>query len=170
MTKQTHQLKQLEITKFWVGLEMNLKNAIEWWVCLGDKLRTDLGERVWKSISNVRIFEAVKSFITHSARFTVGVCLPSQSARIRKVQSRKKVHKPLRTLWVGHVTIEYTNLCSFRAPMLWFINLTVATCHIQYTSLSLCHFFFIRENGQNTKIRHFRMTWKLLPITTRAKH
>ena len=44
--RNTHQLKQLEITKFWVGLEMNLKNAIEWWGRLGDKLRTDLGERV----------------------------------------------------------------------------------------------------------------------------
>ena len=128
---------------------MNLKNAIEWWGRLGDKLRTDLGERVWKSISNVRIFEAVKSFITHSARFTVGVCKPSQSARIRKVQSRKKAHNPLRTLWVGHVTIEYTNLSPFRAPMLWFINLTVATCHIQYTSLSLCHFFYTRKRTKH---------------------
>ena len=37
------------------------------------------------------------------------------------------------------------------------IDLTVATCHIQYPFLSLCQ-FFSRENGQNTKIlevRHF---------------
>ena len=43
------------------------------------------------------------------------------------------------------------------APMLWFIDLTVATCHIQYTFLSLCQ-FFSRVNGQNTRIlevRHF---------------
>ena len=25
--------------------------------------------------------------------------------------------------------------------MLWFIDMTVATCHIQYTFLSLCQFF-----------------------------
>ena len=35
--------------------------------------------------------------------------------------------------------------------LLWFIDLTVATCHIQYTFLSLCQ-FFSQENGQNTKI------------------
>ena len=29
----------------------------------------------------------------------------------------------------------------FRAPTEWFIDLTVATCHIQYTFLSLCNFF-----------------------------
>ena len=46
----------------------------------------------------------------------------------------------------------YTRLLSsFRAPTLWFVNLTVATCHIQYTFLSLCQ-FFSRQNGQNTKI------------------
>ena len=28
-------------------------------------------------------------------------------------------------------------LSSFRAPTLWFVDLTVTTCHIQYTSLSL---------------------------------
>ena len=27
------------------------------------------------------------------------------------------------------------------APTLWFIDLTVATCHIQYTFLSLCQLF-----------------------------
>ena len=46
-----------------------------------------------------------------------------------------------------------------RAPTLWFIDLTVATCHIQYTFLSLCQ-FVSRENGQNRKILkvcHFRM-------------
>ena len=40
---------------------------------------------------------------------------------------------------------------ALRAPTLWFIDLTVATYHIQYTFLSLCH-FFSRENGQNTKM------------------
>ena len=49
-------------------------------------------------------------------------------------------------------------LSSFnRAPTLWFIDLTVATCHIRYTFLSLCQ-LFSGENGQKTKIvevRHF---------------
>ena len=49
------------------------------------------------------------------------------------------------------VYIYIQQLSSFRAPMLWFIDLTVATCHIQYTFLSLCQ-FVSRENGQNTKI------------------
>ena len=39
-------------------------------------------------------------------------------------------------------------LSSFRAPTLWFINLTVATCHIQYTFLSLCQ---IRKQARNTE-------------------
>ena len=32
-------------------------------------------------------------------------------------------------------------LSSLRVPTLWFIDLTVATCHIQYTFLSFCQFF-----------------------------
>ena len=71
------------------------------------------------------------------------------------------------------VYIYMRQLSSFRAPTLWFIALTVATCHIQYTFLSLCP-FFARENGQNTKIlevRHFGMTRKWPPIVIRcAKH
>ena len=35
------------------------------------------------------------------------------------------------------VSIYIPPLSSCRAPMLWFINLTVTTCHIQYTFLSL---------------------------------
>ena len=62
---------------------------------------------------------------------------------------------------------------SFRAPTLWFIDVTVATCHIQYAFLSLCR-FFPRENGQNMKIlevRHFRVILKWPPtVTRRAKH
>ena len=45
----------------------------------------------------------------------------------------------------------HPHLSSFRAPTLWFIDLTIATCHIQYKFLSLCQ-FVSRENGQNTKI------------------
>ena len=71
------------------------------------------------------------------------------------------------------VYIYIRQLSSFRAPMLWFIDLTVATCHIQYTFLSLCQ-FIPRENGHNTKIlevRHFCMIQKWPPkVTRRAKH
>ena len=49
------------------------------------------------------------------------------------------------------VYIYIRQLRSSRAPTLWFIDLTVATSHIQYTFLSLCQ-FVSRENGQNTKI------------------
>ena len=55
------------------------------------------------------------------------------------------------------VYIYIRQLSSFRAPTLWFINLTVTTCHIQYTFLSLCQFFSL-ENGENTRrVRHFRV-------------
>ena len=36
---------------------------------------------------------------------------------------------------------------------MWFIHLTVATCHAQYTFLSLCQF----ENTKILEVRHFRM-------------
>ena len=49
------------------------------------------------------------------------------------------------------VHIYIRQLSSFRVATLWFIDLTVATCHIQYTYLSLCWFCW-RENGQNTRI------------------
>ena len=47
--------------------------------------------------------------------------------------------------------IYIRQLSSFRAPTLWLIDLAIATCHIQYTFLSLCQ-LFLRENRQNTKI------------------
>ena len=56
------------------------------------------------------------------------------------------------------VYIYIQQLSSFRVPTLWFIDLTVATCHIQYTFLSLCQ-FCLQENRQNMamlKVRHFR--------------
>ena len=71
------------------------------------------------------------------------------------------------------VYIYIRQLSSFRATTLWFIDLAVATCYIQYTFLSLCQ-FLSRENGQNTKIlevHHFRMIRKWPPtVTGRAKH
>ena len=58
------------------------------------------------------------------------------------------------------VYISIRQLSSFRAPTLWFIDLTVASCHIQYTFLNLCR-FFSRENGQNTKILEVRYHTKM---------
>ena len=67
---------------------------------------------------------------------------------------------------VGAVSVLFERDCiyiqqhsSFRVPTLWFINPTVTTCHIQYTFLSLCHFFF-QEKTDNMKILevcHFRV-------------
>ena len=110
-------------------------------------------------------------------------------ARLRDEQLRLPVFEPEPLRWIDsarhcYITealsalracayIYIQQLSSFRAPTLWFIDLTVATCHIQYTFLSLCQ-FVSRENGQNTKIlevRHFRMIRKWLPtVTRRAKH
>ena len=54
------------------------------------------------------------------------------------------------------VYIYIQQLSSFRVPTLWFINLTVTTCHIRCTFLSLCK-CFSWENGLNTKIlEHWR--------------
>ena len=49
------------------------------------------------------------------------------------------------------ISVYIRQFSSFRVPILWFIDLTVATCDIQYTSLSQCQ-FHSRENGQNTKM------------------
>ena len=67
------------------------------------------------------------------------------------------------------VYIYIWQLSSFRAPKLWFIDLTVTTCHIQYTFLSLCQ-FISQENRQNMKIlevRHFLGCWQYCKC---AKH
>ena len=50
------------------------------------------------------------------------------------------------------VYIYTQQLSSFRAPTLWFIYVTVATCPIQYTSLNLCQFFTRkRTKHENTR-------------------
>ena len=49
----------------------------------------------------------------------------------------------------GTVDIYIRQLSSFRAPTLWFIDLTVATCHIQSTFLSLCQFIFTRKQRKH---------------------
>ena len=48
--------------------------------------------------------------------------------------------------------IYIRQLSSFRVP-----RLTVVTCHVQYTFLSLCQ-FVSREKGQDTKILEVRLT------------
>ena len=60
----------------------------------------------------------------------------------------------------------------YRAPMSWFIDLTVANCHILYTFLSLYQ-FFSQENGQNTKIlevSHSLFTIQKCPPTVTRHH
>ena len=47
------------------------------------------------------------------------------------------------------VYIHIRQLSSFRAPTLWFIDLTVATCHIQYNFPSLCQ--FVHEKTDKTR-------------------
>ena len=49
------------------------------------------------------------------------------------------------------VYIYIRQLSSFRAPTMWFIDLTFATCHIEYTLLSLCLFFFPHEKTDKTR-------------------
>ena len=61
----------------------------------------------------------------------------------------------------ARVYIYIRQLSSFRAPTLWFIDLTIATCHIQYNFPSLCPFFFSRENRENTKILGVRHETKM---------
>ena len=56
-------------------------------------------------------------------------------------------HKVIRAC----VCIYIRQLDSFRAPTLWFIDLTVATCHIQYTFLSLCQLFCFHEKTNKTR-------------------
>ena len=57
----------------------------------------------------------------------------------------------------ARVYIYIRQLSSFMAPTLWFIDLTVAACHIQYTFLSLWQFFFKRKM---LKVHHLRIIRK----------
>ena len=50
------------------------------------------------------------------------------------------------------VYIYIRQLSSFRAPTLWFIDLTVATCHIQYTS-EFMPIFFTRKRTKHENTR-----------------
>ena len=61
-----------------------------------------------------------------------------------------------------NVYIYVRQLSSFRAPTLWFIDLTVATCHIQYTFLSLSIFFTRkRTKHENTRSPPFSYDTKM---------
>ena len=56
-------------------------------------------------------------------------------------------------------------------PTLWFIDLTVATCHIQYPFLNLCHFFLNEKTDKRWKYlksnHHFHMIQTWPPTVTR---
>ena len=54
------------------------------------------------------------------------------------------------------VVVYIRQLSFFRAPMLWFIDLTVATYHIQYTFLSLGQFF----HEKTDKTRKFSKSYE----------
>ena len=64
----------------------------------------------------------------------------------------------------ARVYIHIQQLSSFRAPTLRFIDLTVATCHIQYTFLSLAIIFFTRNRTKHENTRSpVGMIWKWPP-------
>ena len=54
------------------------------------------------------------------------------------------------TVLCGPVYIYIRQISSFRAPTLWFIDLIVTTCHIQYTFLSWFQFFY-EKTGKTRK-------------------
>ena len=57
----------------------------------------------------------------------------------------------------------YIFYSSFRASMLWFIDLTVATCHIQYTFSEFTAIFLTRKltKQENTRRRLFLYDTKM---------
>ena len=65
--------------------------------------------------------------------------------------------------------ISIRQLSSFRASTLWFLDLAVATCHIQYTFLSLHQFLF---HGKTDKTRKYSKSaiFEGYEVTRRAKH
>ena len=50
-------------------------------------------------------------------------------------------------------------LSSFRAPMLWLIDLSVATCQIQFTVLSLCLFFHEKADKTRKYLKPAIFVW-----------
>ena len=65
----------------------------------------------------------------------------------------KRAFCGINTLHACVFIIYIWQLGSFRASTLWFIDLTVASCHIQYTFLSSLLFFFTRKwtKHENTR-------------------
>ena len=59
----------------------------------------------------------------------------------------------------AHVYTYTRQLNSFRAPTLWFMDLTVATCHIQYTFLGLCHFFMRKRTKHKKYLKSAIFIW-----------
>ena len=95
------------------------------------------------------------SGLTHEAKDSVQCMLGSSARKAAWFKEALSINV-LRAC----VYIYNRQLSSFRVPTLWFIGLTVATCHIQYTCLSLGQ-LFLRENGQNTKILKVRLlVWR----------
>ena len=82
----------------------------------------------------------------------VNVAFPELFPNIIHLLLTRLYQLTTRTLMLSMCSYIYIRqLCSFRAPTLWFIDPTDATCHVQYTFLNLCQ-FFSQENGQKTKI------------------
>ena len=68
------------------------------------------------------------------------------------------------------IFIYIWQLSSYRASRLWFIYLTVATYHTQYTFLSLCQLFFMRKQRkhENNQSPLFLYEWKMAPNAYKA--
>ena len=100
--------------------------------------------------------------VTHSCGFRYPQPLPTP-------MTISQTHSIL----VPHQKFSILQLISFRVPTLWCIDLTVSTCYIQYTFLSLCQ-KKLRKNEQSTNIlevHHFCIIQKWLPtVAGPTKH
>ena len=70
------------------------------------------------------------------------------------------------------VSIYLRQFNSFRTPMLWFIDLNVASCHIHScTFLSECHFYFVFTKNKWTKheILKVKVKWLFLSLCSESK-
>ena len=67
-------------------------------------------------------------------------------------------YTPWRVCLHTRIYIYIWQFSSFRASMLWFIDLTVASCHIQYTFLSLCQFFFFFHKKMDKTREYLKST------------
>ena len=67
------------------------------------------------------------------------------------------------------VYIYIRQLSSFRMPTLWFIDLTVATCHIHHTFLSLRQIFFTSKWTKHKKTGSLPFSRKWPTQVTRSE-